>query len=85
MDRSEELPNDGLTVSFLERMDDVTSAVLDGYSAGMSEAARDSIVRSNSARLIKNATADGNGLRATVESLYYGNSYYIFIYRECAK
>lgn len=82
MDRSEELPNDGLTVSFLERMDDVTSAVLDGYSAGMSEAARDSIVRSNSARLIKNATADGNGLRATVESLYYGNSYYIFICRE---
>lgn len=82
MSRSEELPNEGLTVSFLERMDDVTSAVLRGYDCGMTEAVRDSLVKANSAALIDEAVAGGNGLRATVESLYYGNRYYIFVYRE---
>ena len=32
MTRDEELPNEGLTVSFLERMDDVTGQVLEGTS-----------------------------------------------------
>ena len=32
MTRDEELPNPGLTVSFLERMEDVTSIVLKGYT-----------------------------------------------------
>ena len=45
MSRSEELPNPGLTVSFLERMDEVTESVLRGYDASMSEAQRDSVVK----------------------------------------
>ena len=36
MSREEELPNPGLTVSFLERMEDVTERVLDGYDPQMS-------------------------------------------------
>ncbi|MDD6508711.1 MAG: S46 family peptidase, partial [Bacteroidales bacterium] len=82
MTRAEELPCPGLSVSFLERMDDVSSQVLRGYEAGMDERQRDSVVRANSARLIEEATADGKGLRASVEAMYYGNIYYIFIYRE---
>ena len=82
MTRAEELPCPGLSVSFLERMDDVSPQVLRGYEAGMDERQRDSVVRSNSARLIEEATAEGKGLRASVEAMYYGNIYYIFIYRE---
>ncbi|MGM9738680.1 MAG: S46 family peptidase [Candidatus Cryptobacteroides sp.] len=82
MSRDEELPNKGLTVSFLERMDDVTEIVLKGYDTSMSEDERNAIVSRNSADLIKKATEGGNGLRATVESLYYGNQYFIFIYKE---
>ena len=82
MRREEELPNEGLTVSFLERMTDVTSAVLKGYTPDMTEAERISIVRSNSSRLIDEATSEGNGLRATVEAMYYGNQYFLFVYRE---
>ena len=82
MTRAEELPCPGLSVSFLERMDDVSSQVLRGYEAGMDERQRDSVVRANSARLIEEATADEKGLRASVEAMYYGNIYYIFIYRE---
>ena len=81
MDRSEELPNPGLTVSFLEYMEDVTGEVLKGYEAGMSEAQRDSVVRANSASLTRAATAEGKGLRASVEALYYGNQYFLFVFR----
>jgi len=80
-DRAGELPAEGLSVSFLERMDDVTSIILKDYREGMDEAARDSIVRAASQKLIKEATADGHGLRASVESMFYGNQYFLFIYR----
>ena len=82
MNRDEELPNEGLTVSFLERMEDVTDAVLQGYSPEMTESQRDSVIKANSGKLVEKATAEGNGLRATVEALYYGNQYFLFLYRE---
>lgn len=82
MSRSEELPNEGLTVSFLERMEDVTAAVLNGWDSSMGEAARDSVVRANSSSLTAKATEGGKGLKASVESMYYGNQYFLFVYRE---
>ena len=82
MSRKEELPNKGLTVSFLERMDDVTSRILEGCTPSFTESQRDSVVKVNAEELIKEVTAEGKGLRATVESLYYGNQYFLFLYRE---
>ncbi len=81
MTMEEELPNVGLTASFLVRMDDVTDAVLKGYKAGMSETERAAIVAENSKKLMDEAVKDGKGLRARVEGLYYGNQYFIFIYK----
>ena len=81
MNRSEELPNKGLTVSFLERMEDVTATVLKGYDPSMTEVQRDSLVRANSEPVIRAATSDGKGLRASVEALFYGNQYFLFVYR----
>ena len=82
MSRAEELPNKGLTVSFLDRMEDVTSIILKGYDPKMTEEERAALVKDNSQALIAEATKDGNGLRATVEALYYGNQYFLFVYRE---
>ncbi len=82
MSREEELPNPGLSVSFLERMEDVTDIILKGYEPGMSEDQRVEIVRNNSNALIEEVTKDGKGLRATVEALYYGNQYFLFLYRQ---
>ena len=82
MSRAEELPNKGLTVSFLERMEDVTDQVLNGYTADMTEDQRVAIVKKNSKAIIDEVTKEGNGLRATVEALYYGNQYFLFLYRE---
>ena len=82
MSREEELPNPGLSVSFLERMEDVTDIILKGYEPGMSEDQRVEIVRNNSKALIDEVTKEGKGLRATVEALYYGNQYFLFLYRQ---
>ena len=81
MDRSEELPNPGLTVSFLQRMEEVTAQVLKGYEPGMSEAQRDSIVRANSAAITKTIINPDKGIRASVEALYYANQYFLFVYK----
>lgn len=80
--RKEELPNKGLTVSFLERMEDVTARILKGCSDGMSESERKTVIKENTEALTKEVTAEGNGLRASVEALYYGNQYFLFLYRE---
>ena len=82
MTRNEELPNEGLTVKFLERMEDVTEIILKGYEPKMSEQERKDIVKKNSNALIKEVTKDGKGLKAIVEALYYGNQYFLFVYRE---
>ncbi len=82
MSRSEELPNPGLTVSFLDRMEDVTGIIMNGYDPQMNEEERTDLVKKNSEALIAEATKEGNGLRATVEALYYGNQYFLFVYRE---
>jgi len=81
MNRGEELPNPGLTVSFLERMDEVTDLVLRGYVPSMTEAQRDSVVRANSDRLVKESSDPEKGVRANVEALFYGNQYYLFIFK----
>ena len=82
MSRDEELPNNGLSVSFLERMEDVTDLVLKGYDPSMSEEQRVELVKKNSQAVIDEAVKEGKGLRATVEALYYGNQYFLFLYRQ---
>lgn len=81
MSRDQELPNPGLTVSFLEYMQDVTDAVLQGYSQTMTEKQRDSVIKVNSQKLVAEAVKDGKGLRANVEALFYGNQYFLFVFR----
>ena len=82
MSRSEELPNKGLNVSFLERMEDVTDIILKGYEPEMPEDKRVEIVKQNSKVLIDEVSKEGKGFRATVEALYYGNQYFLFVYRQ---
>ena len=64
---AEELPCRGLKVDILVRMEEVT----DRLAAGESKA-----------DIIAKAEAEGVGYRATVESMYYGNIAYLFIYRQ---
>ncbi len=79
MSMEEELPNKDLTVRFLKRMEDVTSQVLSGYKSNMSEDERSDLVSKNSKKIIEKATK-GTSYQASVEALYYGNQYFLFVY-----
>ncbi len=78
MDRNEELPNSGLTATFLVRMEDVTEQVLEGVTDEMSESQRESIITVNS-RDIEKTAEEGNQYRATVKAFYYGSEFYMFV------
>lgn len=80
-DKSEELPNPGLTVKFLVRMDDVTDLVLKGVTSGMSEILRSKTIQRVADSLIAEAKNEGVGYDAIVRPFYYGNQYYIFVYQ----
>ena len=81
MSRAEELPNPGLTVSFLEYMIDVTDDVLKGYKPKMSEEKRIEIVTKNSRKIEEKAVKGKKGLEAHVKPIYYGNQYFLFVYK----
>ena len=80
--RADELPNPGLTVRFLERMEDVTAVILKGYKSKMTEEKRQELVKKNARKLTDQAEKEGNGIKASVEALYYGNQYFLFVFRE---
>ena len=78
MDRSEELPNPGLEVRFLVRMEDVTDRVLSGTDARMSDSVRSALISENMKSIKEQASGDGR-YSASVESLYYGNQYFLYV------
>ena len=77
MSREEELPNPGLTVTFLKRMEDVTDRVLKGTGQGQGEA--DKIIDSNIAG-IRAEAIKGTNYTAVVRPFYMGNQYFLFVY-----
>ena len=81
MSRAEELPNPGLTVSFLEYMTDVTDQVLKGYKPSMTEEKRIELVSKNSKKIEEKAVKDNPNLKANVKPIYYGNQYFLFVYK----
>ena len=82
MNRAQELPNPGLTVKFLDRMEDVTSEVLKGIKPKMSEEKRNALIKKNIDAIIKKAADQSKGLVAQVNALYYGNQYFLYVFRE---
>ncbi len=74
----EEIPMEGLTVTFLVYMEDVTDQVLAGVTAQTKEADRQAIVKENIAKVTKKAT-DGTGYKAIIKPFYYGNQYFMFV------
>ena len=79
MSRAEELPNTNTYVAFLVRMEDVTKQVLKGVKTNTSAEERAEIIAKNIGIIKARATND-NHYTAAVESLYYGNQYFLFVY-----
>ncbi len=76
----EELPNEGLTVAFLVKMDDVTKIVTEKMTPSMSESERRATVGKVIEDLKKEASEDGK-YEVSVKSFYNGNEYYRFVYQ----
>jgi hypothetical protein len=79
--KEEELPNKGLSVTFLVRMEDVTETTLNGVTDNMSQVQREAKIAENSIAIEKKAI-EGTVYRAIVQPLFYGNQYYLFVYKE---
>jgi hypothetical protein len=77
--KDQELPNEGLSVLFLNYIEDVTTAVLKGVTDNMSETDREQKIVENRKRLIteKKGTRD---VRVEIVPFYHGNQYIMFVY-----
>jgi hypothetical protein len=78
MSREEELPNPGLTVSLLVRMEDVTDKVLAGVKPGMTEADRQKAIDEAGKPLISEAIKDTR-YQAEIKPLFAGNQYFLYV------
>jgi hypothetical protein len=79
MSHDEELPNDGLTATFLVRIEDVTNKVTEVINDDMSEEERNDEIRKISKTLSDEAT-EGTHYNASVRSFYAGDEFYLFVY-----
>ena len=79
MNRAEELPNEGLSVKILIKMEDVTEQMLKGVKPNIDDAKRTKVMTKNRESIIKKATKD-NHYTASIEAMYYANQYFLFTY-----
>ncbi len=78
---NEELPVNGLFVTFLKRMDDVTDKVLNGITDNMSEEERTDSIQHNINAITKEASK-GNNYIVRVQSFFANNQYFLVVYEK---
>ncbi len=78
--KDEELTNPGLTATFLVRMEDVTDQVLANITDNMDPESRAKRVKEAISKLQAQPLEDSN-YRSIVKPFYYGNEYYMFVYK----
>jgi len=79
MDRSQELPAEGLTVTFLESMTDVTKDVEKVLKKARTAQDSTEAMKQLEANLTGKAVGENKYLRARVYSMYGGNAYYLVV------
>jgi Peptidase S46. len=78
MTREQELPNPGKTVTFLVRMEDVTTQVLQDVTDSMDEAKRAETIMNAISKIEKEARGDTH-YETRVRSLFEMNTFYLFV------
>ncbi len=78
MNRTEEIPCPGLSVTRLVRMEDVTSRVLEGVTPQTSEGERATIIEGNINKITDEAVK-GTHYKAIIKPFYYGNQYFMYV------
>jgi len=77
--REEEIPAKGLTVTFLDRFEDVTQAVTDAMEAATDAKAKEEALRTISDQLTTKAVGENKFLKGRVVSFFGDNQYYLII------
>lgn len=77
--KDQELPNPGLTVSFLNHIEDVTAEILAGVTDNMSEADRNQKIKENGQMIIKDRQGKRN-VKVEIVPFYHNNQYILFVY-----
>ena len=78
MTLDEELPNDGLFVEFIIRIEDITSQVFEGVTDAMTEKEKQSIIDKNS-NAIQKSTVVEPWQSTKTKAFYKGNQYFLFV------
>ncbi|WP_417785640.1 S46 family peptidase [Tenacibaculum sp.] len=78
MSKKEELPNKGLYVEFIVRIDDVTTKALSGVTNTMTEREKQSTIDKNINEITKN-TQKETWQNIKVKPFYKGNQYFLFV------
>ncbi len=79
MNKNEELPNEGLTASFLVSIKDVSEKILSEIDSKMSESERSEKIKSLSKKIIEEELGESH-YSARVRSFYEGNEFYLLTY-----
>lgn len=81
MNQAEELPNPGVTATFIVRIEDVTSKVLAGIPASLTSEIREKRIKSavDSLQNLQKEALKGTGYDSFIRSFFYGNEYYLFV------
>lgn len=77
-DKAAELPNEGLTASFLVRMEDVSEQINKALE-GLAEGERAAKIAELSKEIVAKAT-EGTHYNANVKDFFEGNEFYLFVY-----
>jgi len=75
----EELPNDGMFVDFLIRMQDVSKEVLDSIDYDTDEVTRNKLITERIDK-IKSREIEGSNYWSEIKPFFGGNEYYLFVY-----
>ncbi|MGW8314776.1 MAG: S46 family peptidase [Bacteroidales bacterium] len=78
MTRDEELPNEGKTITFLVRVEEVTDQIVPELENTLNEEERSSRIRMLSGALTSAAT-EGTNYEARVRSMFNGNRFFLFV------
>ncbi len=78
MSNQEELPNPGLTASFIVSIKEVTDSVLTSMAINSTPDKQSDAINENIKKLIKSAT-EGNHYEAVVKPFFHGNRYFLIL------
>ena len=78
MSYEEELLNEGLTATFIKRIDDVTTQVFEGVTKDMTEEAKMALVNQNILKVNKEVNKEA-WQESYIRSFYKGNQYMLFV------